>query len=661
MEPPPPEPQEDHPPLWLDVPTDPEDGSSPVTISPDLPLEEQIHAAARHGHTAKLHALLGERAAPEQAQLLHAQIKSDDGERTSPLIAAARYGHYKAVQLLLSRFRPDLEITGTVKFGHYAIEGASALWAAAGAGHFKVVEALIHAGADVNHMTKIRSTPLRAACFEGRLDIVKLLMHHGADLHLANEFNNTCLMIASFKGHLDVVRFLLNEGADPNVAAKCGETALHFAAEVGHVAVVKALLMEGARILKNGHGMTPLISAAERCQAEIVEYMIGRPEVSKLERIDALELLGASFANDRENYDIRRSFQYLLQAMQERWSDLDNVICKRVCPSIPAYDDHVECEAPEDLIAIEADDHALHMESLAIRERILGSDNPEVPHPVIFRGAVFADSAQFDKCLQLWFHALRLRRQNCANVARDLLRFAQVFSQIVHVGLNVEFDQLLEVISACQGEIKRNLLESEPSEDTWEELESNMNTFLYFLVIYGKTRKNTSETDHFRLMKLVYEAVELKPLNRRGQTLLHLAVHSETPVDEFHTNALIQFPCSSTTKLLIEAGADVGAMDAQRNTPLHCIVTYQRVVNDFITLHTIITVLVGAGAHTDVVNLEGKTPLQAATTGVAEIILKGQARLTLKCLAAQSVKKHRLTYQGQVPEALETFIELHGP
>lgn len=152
MEPPPPEPQEDHPPLWLDVPTDPEDGSSPVTISPDLPLEEQIHAAARHGHTAKLHALLGERAAPEQAQLLHAQIKSDDGERTSPLIAAARYGHYKAVQLLLSRFRPDLEITGTVKFGHYAIEGASALWAAAGAGHFKVVEALIHAGADVNHM-----------------------------------------------------------------------------------------------------------------------------------------------------------------------------------------------------------------------------------------------------------------------------------------------------------------------------------------------------------------------------------------------------------------------------------------------------------------------------------------------------------------------------
>lgn len=50
----------------------------------------------------------------------------------------------------------------------------------------------------------------------------------------------------------------------------------------------------------------------------------------------------------------------------------------------------------------------------------------KVPHPVIFRGAVFADNARFDRCLQLWAHALRLKQINKVCVMKDLLRFAQV-------------------------------------------------------------------------------------------------------------------------------------------------------------------------------------------------------------------------------------------
>lgn len=46
--------------------------------------------------------------------------------------------------------------------------------------------------------------------------------------------------------------------------------------------------------------------------------------------------------------------------------------------------------------------------------------------------------------------------------------------------------------------------------------------------------------------------------------------------------------------------------------------------------------------------------------GIAEIILKTQVKLCLKCIAATAVKAHKLSYQGQVPLALESFIELHG-
>lgn len=59
-------------------------------------------------------------------------MMEEDGQRCSPLIVAARHGHDKVVKMLLSKFKPDLEQEGTVKFDGYVIEGASALWCAAG-------------------------------------------------------------------------------------------------------------------------------------------------------------------------------------------------------------------------------------------------------------------------------------------------------------------------------------------------------------------------------------------------------------------------------------------------------------------------------------------------------------------------------------------------
>ena len=162
------------------------------------------------------------------------------------------------------------------------------------------------------------------------------------------------------------------------------------------------------------------------------------------------------------------------------------------------------------------------------------------------------------------------------------------------------------------------------------------------------------------MRKLFSQVVRLNPRYRDGCTLLHLCVNSSTPVDTFHTSDIVRFPCALTAKLLVEAGADVEAMDNERNTPLHWIVTYKRAVHAFASLHAIISLLIESGAHVDVFNVDGNTPFDCAATTVAQIILKTQQKMSLKCLAAQSVKKHRLTYQGHVPVQLEKFIELHG-
>lgn len=182
------------------------------------------------------------------------------------------------------------------------------------------------------------------------------------------------------------------------------------------------------------------------------------------------------------------------------------------------------------------------MEALTIRERILGSTNSEVPHPVVFRGAVFADNARFDRCIELWLHALQLRLKNGSAVVKDLLRFAQVFSQMLHVGVDVCFQHVVEVLAACVVELQTNkqkIAKPGPKDDPdaiMENMESNLTTTLYLLTILTKLLKNCSELERFDVNRLVYSLNQLQVTLRDGQTLLHLSVNAETPVDDFHTN-----------------------------------------------------------------------------------------------------------------------------
>jgi len=61
--------------------------------------------------------------------------------------------------------------------------------------------------------------------------------------------------------------------------------------------------------------MTQLITAAERTKSEVVEYLVQLKGVTLEEKIDAFELLGASFANDKDNYSLEKAHYYLRKAM----------------------------------------------------------------------------------------------------------------------------------------------------------------------------------------------------------------------------------------------------------------------------------------------------------------------------------------------------------
>ncbi|XP_067091336.1 protein fem-1 homolog B [Osmerus mordax] len=620
-----------------------------------------VYKAAGEGRVLTLAALLLNHSESETRYLL-GYVTHLAGQRSTPLIIAARNGHDKVVRLLLDHYKVDTEQTGTVRFDGYVIDGATALWCAAGAGHFEVVRLLVTHLANVNHTTVTNSTPLRAACFDGRLDIVRYLVDHNANIGIANKYDNTCLMIAAYKGHTDVVQFLLAKGADPNAKAHCGATALHFAAEAGHLDIVKELVSCHAAMVVNGHGMTPLKVAAESCKADVVELLLLHADCEPRSRIEALELLGASFANDRENYDILKTYHYLFLAMLERCRDLANPIPKEPGPAVEAYGGRGECSTPQELEAIRGDRDALHMEGLMVRERILGSDNIDVSHPIIYRGAVYADNMEFDQCIKLWLHALQLRQKGNRNTHKDLLRFAQVFSQMVHLKEAVSAGAVEQVLRCCVLEVRRSMarVETAPEAElpaTMDSYESNLFTFLYLVCISTKTLCGDEERG--RINKQIYNLIQLDPRSRQGSSLLHLAISSNTPVDDFHTNDVCSFPSAQVTKLLLDCGAQVNAIDNEGNSPLHIIVQYNRPISDFLTLHAIIISLVEAGAHTDMTNKQKKTPLDKSTTGVSEILLKTQMKMSLKCLAARAVRQHQITYHNQIPRSLEEFVEFH--
>ena len=67
----------------------------------------------------------------------------------------------------------------------------------------------------------------------------------------------------------------------------------------------------------NKHGLTPLLQASNRRNSEKVKCLIQRPEITKEQKIEALELLGASIITKCDP-GIERGFDYIKNGMEER-------------------------------------------------------------------------------------------------------------------------------------------------------------------------------------------------------------------------------------------------------------------------------------------------------------------------------------------------------
>ena len=561
------------------------------------------------------------------------ETKTKDGSHfVTPLIIAAHNGHLNSVKILLG-YGADIEARGTLKIGNEVVEGCTPLWGAAATGHLDVLRLLIEQNAEVDGRTSTGSTPLRAAAHQGHLDIVRCLVESRADVNTRNyNDESTPLMAACYWGHLSVVTYLIDKGAFMDLQCKdAGNTALHDAVKRGYLEMVSKLLALGASQLPNNQGLTPLLHACDLRSIEMVEYLINRPECTKEQRIDALELLGASIANDTSR-DSKKAFSYMKRGMEERYEDPAHPLLKKKMEPVEAYQNRKESQTLQELALLEGDDHAIGMEGLIIRERILGPDNPANLHTIRYQGAVLADSEEYELCIGLWKRALE-KAMNCdVGITKYLEDSTYVFAEMVHKGKRLRpncIEDVFEVLVAASEKRaeKQKSKNSQEGHDN-EDQEKTLYCALYLLIIYIKVKgQNTNIIDFLQRF------LRLNPQTNDGNTLLHLVAWHETPFFSYREKimrSVCKLPCVETMKLILHAGCDVNAVNTEGNTPLHLAVKFKPEPEEVEILREMLLLLLDIVADPKQEHENGQTLLDSCQTDDARRILSEKGRLSAR-------------------------------
>jgi ankyrin repeat protein len=125
----------------------------------------------------------------------------------------------------------------------YSADGFTPLGLATFFGHAETVEALIHAGAEVNaaYRETMKLTPLASAMAVDRNDIARTLLTNGADVNAKAVNDLRPLHTAAARGNLESATLLLDHGADVNATSSDGKTAIDYAEERNHSEMVEFL------------------------------------------------------------------------------------------------------------------------------------------------------------------------------------------------------------------------------------------------------------------------------------------------------------------------------------------------------------------------------------------------------------------------------------
>ncbi len=427
---------------------------------------------------------------------------------------------------------------------------------------------------------------------------------------------------------------------------------------------MKLLLEHKARMAVDSYGMTPLLASAVTGHTKIVEFLTSQPECDRLQKISALRLLGATYVDKKR--DMLGALKFWKLAMAERYKEAKYVVKKPSTQElVSAYDNVVEVQTMKELEDLIADPDKMRMQALLVREKILGPAHPDTSYYIRYRGAVYADMGNFDRCITLWMYALDMQQQILEAVSpmtqSSFLSFAELFSFMMTETRSkkpypVDIRDMIIVYEKAVQELERGYEHMQRVSPT-ERDTSHFNRLLVILMhltsLLCQVQSRATEEEQYQFKKLVYLMVRMNVRGSRGQTPLHLACSKDTTtVGRYPVCA---FPSLDVAQVLLEVGAKANALDEDRNSPLHV------VAKDGPSQPSILQLLLENGAHIDACNNDGEIPLELLSGCPSKDFIAALNYTTLQCLAAKSLVKHRIAYKGKIPHKLELFVGMHDP
>ena len=542
----------------------------------------------------------------------------------TPLIVAVRNGHFDAFTFLIDK-GADVNLQDHAGYTalHYAVESEN----------FDALSCLVYNGADVNLQYRNGQSALHFASS----DICQCLIQNQADIDVRDSRYCTPLMQASCNNDVKKVAILIENGAKVDLQDVDGNTALHHAVLNSYDSlgfertpdICLALLTAKASIhLCNSQGWTPLLLASTNCIESVVEILLKHPEVTKEQRANALELLGASTClMDGFFSFIEEGFSYIKCGMKERFADASHPLLKQQVEPAEVYQNRRECQTLEELAEIEDDEDAIIMESLVIRERIIGANNVELLKPI--------------QCVAKHFNRMDLGSFKTIPLYRYAIKIAQGCIEECFSSAVICLHSLTQLLFDCKQYSDKELLlelleltvflyENFPDfDDHYTKLVFDSTEMLIHVI--AKAFQNGEEDETYSHILVLLK--KLLHHNPRYGTLLHV---NRIITQDFNTDI---FPSADSVKWLLKAGFNVHAFDEDGNTPLHRAASLEP-GDDLIHLLTeIMKALLDGGAHHDFVNHYGKTPMDMAKTDEARMILSEEkSKLELKCISARAVK-----------------------
>ncbi|XP_032596317.1 protein fem-1 homolog C isoform X2 [Drosophila grimshawi] len=598
----------------------------------------------------------------------------------APLFIACKRGAVAIAEYLITICEADIEQRGHFEVPednsfHYV----SPLWAAVVSGKLAMVKYLVRVGCDINATSDSGSTPVRSACYMTHTDIVKFLVENGADIKKPNINGGTCL-INSVQS-VQLCLYLVRKGADINARDIQDKTALHYAIQEHRLDTTRMLIEQGADpFAKSRYGDDALRTACLKGAHQIFDYL--KKELTyTVDRIaDAHELMGSTFLD--EHNESRVCILHWRMAHHIRAAYTPYVEKQPKFPLCKAFEYAEEFTTLEELDNIATDMDAMRTQSLLICERVLGHTHKDMLFRLTFRGASYADSLQLQRCIDLWSLLLEIRVNNWSILHFETCFAAQALVRLMldlHVrnsshmrsdarahfmhqdNLLPKFWDVLGVFQTlAEGAVAvKELLQVRPvfrrQQENYDRVLRCLAHLIYLLI-------NTVHTEDQR--KVIYETVHETVVvgNLRSastaDTLLHLSASRLNVIKSGYFTednfADTVFPNAEVIKLLIECGIDVNTKNEAKSTPLHVACQPYNFDNEIVHL------LLKCGADIDQPNRAEKRPYDSIASNPTNTIPLLNF-VSLQCLCATVLSKHKIYYKDQLHKQLEQFVHDHEP